>query len=73
MIESNSSGGWYDLPTPEEQQAEYQRKRMEFERAEAAWIAGGRVGPPPPHPVRPHTPGWAGSQPPTREEPKDGE
>lgn len=40
------------LPTPAEQQAEYQRRKAEYDAARAR-------GETPPHPVKPHTPGPA--------------
>jgi hypothetical protein len=47
------------LPTEAEQQATYRRQREQFEIAYVRWVDGGKVGPMPPHPVRPHTPGPA--------------
>lgn len=45
------------LPGAEEQWERYEAQLSEYFAAREAWIAGGRVGDPPPHPVRPHTPG----------------
>ncbi len=46
------------LPTPAEQRATYERQRSAYDRLLSLWIQGGKQGPPPPLPVRPHTPGW---------------
>jgi hypothetical protein len=47
------------LPTPAEQQAEYERQKAIYDRLLAKWEADGRVpGRSPARPVRPHTPGW---------------
>lgn len=46
------------LPTPAEQQATYERQRRAYDHLLSLWIQGGKQGPPPPMPVRPHTPGW---------------
>lgn len=58
--------GQHTVPTREEQMAEYRRRKAAYDEAKAAWMAGGCVGDPPPHPVRPHTPGtsYGGSAPP---------
>jgi hypothetical protein len=45
------------LPTEAEQMAAYRERRAAFEAAYAKWVDDGRIGPPPSHPVRPHTPG----------------
>lgn len=36
----------------------YREVKAAHARAYAAWVGGGREGPPPPRPVAPHTPGW---------------
>lgn len=41
----------------EEQWERYEAQLTEYYAARAAWIEGGRVGDPPAHPIRPHTPG----------------
>lgn len=46
-------------PTSAEQLAEFDRHWDYYEQRLEAWKEGGRVGPPPPRPVRPHTPGPA--------------
>lgn len=46
------------LPTPAEQWERYERDRTDYEHRLRAWRLGGEVGPPPAHPVAPHTPGW---------------
>jgi hypothetical protein len=46
------------LPTREEQMAEYERRKADYDRAYAFWSQNGRVGDPPPRPVKPHTPGF---------------
>lgn len=46
------------LPTPAEQWAEYKRRKEAWDLAYEYWKQTGKVGPPPPYPVRPHTPGW---------------
>jgi len=48
-----------ELPTRDEQYAAYRIARTEWDRALAHWWDCGRVGNPPPMPVRPHTPGFA--------------
>jgi len=45
------------LPTEAEQWAEYKRVKAIYDGQYAAWVNGGKKGNPPPHPVRPHTPG----------------
>lgn len=42
----------------DEQWAAYDRAMQTFETLKARWIADGKLGPPPPRPVRPHTPGF---------------
>ena len=42
---------------PQLPQREYAERRQAWEKAKAAWDAGGRVGSPPPYPVPPHTVG----------------
>jgi hypothetical protein len=41
-----------------EQRAEHERRMDAHHRAMYTWRMGGKQGPPPPHPVRPHTPGY---------------
>ncbi len=45
------------LPTPEEQQAEFERRWEEYSRALDLWRQGGEQGVQPLRPVAPHTPG----------------
>ena len=52
------SDGENQLPTREEQWERYRKAKARWDADYAAWNDGGRVGPPPPYPVRPHTPGW---------------
>lgn len=56
------AGGDTVLPAPQEQQAAYGRRKLRYDEAMQAWRDGGKVGPPPPHPVPPHTPGWGASE-----------
>lgn len=55
-------------PTAAEIKARYQRARKHYEEARERWRDGGRIGPPPPCPVPPHTPGWRGAPPSPEEE-----
>jgi hypothetical protein len=36
----------------------YENAKHAFDEAFAVWKKNGKQGPPPPRPVRPHTPGW---------------
>lgn len=45
-------------PTWDEQYAAYREAKAAFDVAYAFWRDNGKVGNPPPRPVRPHTPGW---------------
>jgi hypothetical protein len=47
-------------PTWDEQHETYRQAKAEFDAAYARWRDNGKVGNPPPRPVRPHTPGWGG-------------
>ena len=47
-----------DLPTPAEQEREYRSRKATYDALYGRWVADGRLGPPPPRPVPPHTPGW---------------
>lgn len=47
-----------DLPTVDDQWADYRNRKATFDTLMELWISGGRLGPPPPQPVPPHTPGW---------------
>ncbi len=55
---SNETPARATLPTPAEQQVTYERQRRAYDYLLWLWIQGGKQGPPPPLPVRPHTPGW---------------
>lgn len=46
------------LPTVDDQWAEYRRRKATYDTLMDAWKSGGRVGSPPPRPVPPHTPGF---------------
>lgn len=50
--------------TPDPMDAAMERYRVlhaEWRVAYDAWKAGGKQGPPPPMPIKPHIPGWRGA------------
>ena len=46
------------LPTPAEQEERFQRDWANYLVALRRWRERDEIGPPPPRPVAPHTPGW---------------
>lgn len=48
----------HGLPTPAEQDERFQRDWTDYLNAMQDWRTRGEVGPRPPRPVAPHTPGW---------------
>jgi len=58
-----------NLPTAAEQEERFQREWSDYLLAMDRWRQRGSVGPRPPRPVAPHTPGWPC---PPHEEARDG-